>query len=78
MSDVPFYDVIFLIDHVSLTFDGVTSFLRIINVKNTCKRLRYSETFGGIFYSTMAESEGYNCFVSDVLHVQSKQISAST
>ena len=32
----------------TLTLDGVTSFLRVINVRNTCKRLRYSQTFGGI------------------------------
>ena len=50
MRDVPFYDVILPIDHVSLTFDGVTSFLRVINVKETFKRLRYSKTFGGIFF----------------------------
>ena len=43
-----FYDVILPIDHVSLTLDGVTSFLCNINVRNTCKRLRYSQNFGGI------------------------------
>ena len=32
---------------VSLTLDVVTSFLRVINVRNTCKRLRYSQIFGG-------------------------------
>ena len=47
----PFYDVILLIDHVFLTLDGVTSFLRIINVRNTCKRLRYCQTFGGISWA---------------------------
>ena len=41
---VPFYDVVILIDHVSLTLDGVTSFLRVINVRN----LRYSQTFRAI------------------------------
>ena len=44
----PFYDVILPIDHVSLTLNGVTSFLCVINVRNTCKRLRYSQTFEGI------------------------------
>ena len=40
----PFCDIILPTDHVSLT-----SFLRrIINIRNTCKRLRYSQTFGGI------------------------------
>ena len=43
-----FYDVILPIDHVSLKLDGVTSFLCVINIRNTCKRLRYSQTFGGI------------------------------
>ena len=43
-----FNDVILPNDHVSLTLDGVTSFLRVINVRNTCKRLRYSQTVGGI------------------------------
>ena len=31
----PFYDVILPIDHISLTLDGVTSFLRVINVSDT-------------------------------------------
>ena len=44
-----YFDVILPIDHVSLTLDGVTSFLRIINVRNTCKCLCYSQTFVGIF-----------------------------
>ena len=40
-----------------------TSSLHIINVRNTCKCLCYSQTFVG-FFSAMAESfhEGYNCF----------------
>ena len=42
---VPFYDVILPIDHVSMILDGVTSFLRVINIRNTCKCLRYSQTF---------------------------------
>ena len=29
-----------LIDHISLTLDGILSILRIINVRNTCKCLR--------------------------------------
>ena len=45
---VPFYDIILPIDPVSLTLDGVTLFLSAMNVRNTCKRLRYSQTFGGI------------------------------
>ena len=52
---VPFYDVIFPIGHVSLTLDGVTSYYRVINVRNTCKHLRYSQTFGDDFFSAMAE-----------------------
>ena len=44
----PFYDAILPIDHVSLTLDGVTSFLRVINERNTCKHLRYRQTFSGI------------------------------
>ena len=47
-SLAPFYDVILSTDHVSLTLDGVASFLCVINVRNTCKRLRYSQTFGAI------------------------------
>ena len=45
---LPFYDVILPIDHISLTLDGVTSFLCVIIVINACKRLRYRQTFGGI------------------------------
>ena len=49
------FDVILPIEHVSLTLDCVTS-LPFINVRNTCKRLRYCQTFGGIsFFSAMAE-----------------------
>ena len=47
----PFGTVLWLhlpIDHFSLTLDGVTSFLSVMNIRNTCKRLRYSQTFGGI------------------------------
>ena len=42
-----FFDVTLPIDHAFFTLDGVT-FLRVINVRNTYKRLRYSQTFGGI------------------------------
>ena len=42
----PFYHVILPIDHVSL--DGVTSFLCVINVRKTCKPLR--------FFNTIAEN----------------------
>ena len=45
---VPFYDVILPIDHVSLTLNGATSFFRVKNVRNTCKRLHYSHTVGEI------------------------------
>ena len=45
---VPFYDVILSVNHVSLTLDGVASFLCIINVRNICKCLRYSQTFGAV------------------------------
>ena len=41
-------DVILPIDHISLTLDGVMSFLRLINVRNLCKRLHYGQTCGGI------------------------------
>ena len=59
----PYYDVILPIDHIALTLDGVTTFLRVINVRNTCKRLRYNQTFGGISsVQWRTESEGYNCF----------------
>ena len=44
----PFYDIILSIDHVSLTLDRVTSFLHVINIRNKCKRLRYSQTLGTI------------------------------
>ena len=47
-SLAPFYDVILPIDYVSLTLDGVTSFLRVTNVRNTCKGLRYSQTFSAM------------------------------
>ena len=60
-----FYDVILSIDIVSLTLDGVTSFSCIINIRNTCKRLSYSQTVGGISSvqrQKVEESEGYNCF----------------
>ena len=43
-----FNDVILPIEHVSLTLDSVTSLLPVINVRNTCKRLRYNQTIGGI------------------------------
>ena len=39
-----FYDIILAVDHVSFTLDGVTLFLHVINVRNTCKHLRYSQT----------------------------------
>ena len=60
-----FHDVILPIDHVSLALDSVTSFLRGTNIRNTYKRLRYSQTFGGILQCNggkLEESEGYNCF----------------
>ena len=50
----PFYDVILPIDHVSLTLDDVTSFLLVLNVRNTCKRL-HSKLWRD-FVSAMAES----------------------
>ena len=51
----PFYDVILPIGHISLTLDGVTSCYRVINVRNTYKRLHYSQTFGDDLFSAMAE-----------------------
>ena len=44
----PFYDVILSIDQVSLTLDSVASFLCVISVRNTCKCLHYSQTFGAV------------------------------
>ena len=38
----PFYDVVHPINHVTLTLDGVTLILRVINVRNTCKHLRFN------------------------------------
>ena len=43
---------------------GVTSFWRLEDVTNTCKRLRISPTFGGIFQCNggkMEESEYFKC-----------------
>ena len=58
----PFYDVILSIDHVSLTC-VLWSFLYVINVKNTCKRLvsvkhlaQFLQCNGG----KLEESEGYD------------------
>ena len=40
-----------------MALEGVTSFLRWKDVKNTCKKyLRHSPTIGGDFLSAMAES----------------------
>ena len=50
---------------MSLTLDGVTSFSCVINIRNMCKRLSYSQTVGGISsvqWQKVEESEGYNCF----------------
>ena len=80
-----FYDVILPIDRVSLTLDGVTSFMRIINVRNTCKRLRYSQNCGAI--KTVAgfiqcnggklkESERYNFLFIGSCVLESKKISS--
>ena len=49
-------DVNFIISDVTIItkkLDGVTSFFCDINVRNTCKRLCYSQIFGGI--SSVAE-----------------------
>ena len=55
----PFHDVILLIDHVSLTLDDVTSFLRFINVRNTYMTVAgFLQCNGG----KLEDSEGYNCF----------------
>ena len=43
-----FYDAILPIVLVCLTLDDVTSFLRIANVRNTCRCLGHSQTFGGV------------------------------
>ena len=64
----PFYDIILPMNHVFLTLDGVTTFLRIINLRNTCKRLRYSQAFGEISSvqqcngRQLEESEGFFFF----------------
>ena len=45
------------------------------SVKNTCKRLRYSQTFGGLLQCNvgkMEESEGCNRFCHRILHVRSE------
>ena len=39
-----------------MVLDGVTSFLRLKEVINTCKRMRHSQTIGGIFITAMVES----------------------
>ena len=48
---------------VSTTLDGVTSFSHVNNVRNACKRQRYSQTVGEISVfdgGKFEESEGYN------------------
>ena len=67
-----FYDVILPIDHVSLTLDCVKSFSCVINIRNTCKRLSYTQTVGGISsvqWPKVEESEGYNCFFIILAHL---------
>ena len=44
-----FMTIILPIVLVSLTLDGVTSFLRIKNVRNICSHLRFSQLFGEIY-----------------------------
>ena len=51
-----------LIAAVSLALGGVTSILYITNVRNTIRRLRYRQTFGGISSVQWRKVEGYNCF----------------
>ena len=46
----PFYDVNVSLVLVSLTLDGVTLFLRIITVSNTCKRLCCSQHICGTLH----------------------------
>ena len=50
MLILPFYDVNVSIVLVSLTLDGVTLFLRIITVSNTCKRLCCSQHICGTLH----------------------------
>ena len=48
-----------------MTLDGVTSFSRIKNVRNTCKRCITVEIVGGISLCNggkLEEPEGSNCF----------------
>ena len=57
-----FYDVILPIAHVSLMLDDVTSFLRVINIRNTCVTVK---NICGILQCNggkLEESEGYNYF----------------
>ena len=47
-----------------MAFDGVTSFWHLNDVKNACKRLRNSPTFGGILQRNGGKSEETEDFKS--------------
>ena len=47
-----------------MALGSVTSFLRLKDVTSTCKRLRHSQTFCGIFQCNdgkLEETEGFKC-----------------
>ena len=47
-----------------MTLDGVTSFLRLKNVTNTCKRMRRSLSIGGsssVQWRKLEETEEFKC-----------------
>ena len=75
-----FYDVILPSDHVSLTLDGVTSFLRIINKKHTYTLVTVKHLAGFLKCSgrKFEESEVYDCFFIISCVLESKWISSSS
>ena len=74
-----FYDVILPIDHASLTLDGVTSFLRVLNVGKHVNAFVTVKPLAGFLQCNcgkLEESEGYNCFfiVSCVLEALVREL----
>ena len=60
---------------ISTTLDGVKSFSRIKNIRNTCKRLYYSQNCWRISLCNdgkLEESEGSNCFFHRFCVLESK------
>ena len=45
-----------------IALDGVTSFLRLKNITNTCKHMGHSPTIGGNF-SVLEEAEDFKCII---------------